>query len=257
MVVVVVAGLLAGTALQWLRTPNSAEPDRVWRTMVNSRGMPLVFIPEGSFLMGLEGNGYENSQPIHRVTVSAFWMGRYEVTNQQWECFRSQRRPIESRGDKQPATRLLWRDVTAFCAWLGRKEGRHYRLPTEAEWEYAARGGLVQKEFPWGDRSPRGRATFMCLRTTPVGRYKPNGFGLCDMAGNVQEYCSDWYDPDYYQRSPARDPQGPPRPVPGRAWHVVRGGYFHIFEGMQCGHRWSSTADEDDHVYDPDDLNGA
>jgi formylglycine-generating enzyme len=91
----------------------------------------------------------------------------------------------------------------AFCRWLSRKEGRSYRLPTEAEWEYAARGGLEQRDYPWGNESPLGRAAVVRDSTMPGGSFPPNGYGLFDMAGNVAEWVSDWYEPDYYSHSPS------------------------------------------------------
>ena len=193
--------------------------------MKNSLGMKLVKLPGGTFLMGHPQ--YAGAQPIHEVTLSPFWIGQYEVTNAQIEKYKKRPRPVESPGDNQPVTRVTWEEADGFCKWLSRKEGRVYRLPTEAEWEYAARGGLVQKDYPWGNEDWKGRATFGVLETTPVGSHAPNGFGLYDMLGNVNEYVSDWLDDNYYARSPAKDPKGPARGV----FRMNRGGSFTHWEG--------------------------
>lgn len=150
------------------------------------------------------------------------------------------------QGDDHPVVNVTWADAVAFCDWLGKKEGKHYRLPTEAEWEYACRAGTTTrynfgddpedlaknantydascaKVFPewakWAIRGDDGHPF-----TAPVGSFKPSAFGLYDMHGNVWEWCSDWYGPDYYTKSPLEDPQGPPTGRPrsrrGGGWHV-------------------------------------
>jgi formylglycine-generating enzyme required for sulfatase activity len=142
--------------------------------------------------------------------------------------------------ENHPEVHVAWEDAEAYCKWAGK------RLPTEAEWEYAARGGLAGKPFAWGDAlRPGGKImanTFQgrfpnantkddgWARTSPVGTFPPNGFGLSDMAGNVWQWCADWYRPDYYASSPARNPQGPADSLdpqePGIPKRVQRGGSF-------------------------------
>jgi formylglycine-generating enzyme required for sulfatase activity len=194
------------------------------RTLTNSLGMRLVHLASGSFLMGNATN-LAGSGPVHRVRLSEFWIGQCEVTNAQFERFRKRRRPPESQADNQPVMYVTWHDAVQYCDWLSRKERRHYRLPTEAEWEYAARGGLEQKDYPWGDAPAQGRAAVGLLQTRPVGSYPPNGFGLYDVAGNVDEWMLDWYDEQYYRRSPPVDPQGPSEP-PKIKTMVIRGCSF-------------------------------
>ncbi len=107
---------------------------------------------------------------------------------------------------------VSWHDAVRYCEWLSQQTGRHFRLPTEAEWECAARGGLEQKQFPWGDDPPQSLPNYATRWQTgpePVAQYAPNAFGLYDIGDNVHEWCSDWYDPNYYAISPDRNPQGP------------------------------------------------
>jgi formylglycine-generating enzyme required for sulfatase activity len=225
------AGLTGVAFVAMSRRPEVRTPDHSqWQRTSNSLGMRLEYIPPGTFSMGSD-KGFD-AVPVHTVKISGFWMAEHEVTNQQWEQFRKRKRPVEARGDQQPATRLSWDDAAEFCSWLSKKEKKRYRLPTEAEWEYAARGGLKDADWPWGNERASGRATFGKRETTPVGSYPPNGFGLYDMAGNVEEYCSDWYDPEYYHVSPPADPKGPERHLPGKPVKIIRGGMFSLFEGQ-------------------------
>ena len=150
--------------------------------------------------------------------------------------------------ENHPVVHVCWHDAKAYADWAGK------RLPTEAEWEFAARGGLVRKAFVWGDEQPEAGGTFRCnkwqgefphsntkgdgyVRTAPVGSYPPNGYGLYDMAGNVWEWCADWYRPDYYKNGPARNPRGPSEsfdpaePNPKMTKRVQRGGSFLCSDG--------------------------
>ena len=198
--------------------------------------MKLAFIPRGTFRMGRPTA--PNAQPIHNVTLIAFWIGQYEVTNREFALYKKRKLPAESLTPQQPAVSISWHDADQFCKWLSKRESRSYRLPTEAEWEYAARGGLDQKEYPWGDQRPEGRATFMSMTTTPVGKYAPNGYGLYDVAGNAGEWVSDWYGESYYSRSPAINPKGSSKsewdtkPAPKGQWKILRGGSHMLFEGQ-------------------------
>jgi formylglycine-generating enzyme len=179
----------------------------------------LVTIPAGSFLMGCDA-GQDCERPVHRVWVDAFALAATQVTNRDYATFLAATgRPAPPDWGKpqfadplQPVVSVSWSDAIAYCAWLSNAIGQHFRLPSEAEWEYAARGGLEGKLYPWGDAPPQSRPGYaQKWRTGPerVAQEEANGFGLFDMCANVHEWCSDWYDPGYYAASPERNPHGP------------------------------------------------
>jgi formylglycine-generating enzyme required for sulfatase activity len=179
----------------------------------------LVLIPAGWFLMGSEA-GQENERPAHRVWVDAFHLATRQVTNAGYAHFlhatRSHAPPLwddpNFNHPEQPVVAVSWFEAMKYCEWLGGITGRKYRLPTEAQWERAARGGVEGKLFPWGDDSPQSLPNYAERWKTgpePVARSAANGFGLYDVCQNVHEWCSDWYQADYYANSPERNPRGP------------------------------------------------
>lgn len=202
------------------------------RALTNSLGMTFVEIPVGTFRMGREG--FSMAFPVHEVHFRSFWLCTTETTNAQYDLFKKRQRFPESPSPQHPATRVTWNDCVAFCQWLSKKEGRPYRLPTEAEWEYAARGGLDQKDYPWGNQDPAGRACFGQLVSMPVGSFAPNGYGLYDMSGNAMEWVNDWFDDidestgesSYYRNGPRDDPPGPEHGV----WKVERDGSYDMWQ---------------------------
>lgn len=165
----------------------------------------LIAIPASSFAMG--SDEADNERPIHRVSVGAFLIGAFQVTNAEYSRF------IRSTSDSDlPVCSVSWFDAVAYCDWLSGVSGRRFRLPTEAEWECAARGGAEQLRYPWGDDPPESRPDDhrrWLHGPEPVGRGAPNAFGLYDICENVHEWCSDWYDAGYYAVSPEHDPRGP------------------------------------------------
>jgi formylglycine-generating enzyme required for sulfatase activity len=180
----------------------------------------LVLIPGGEFLMG-QDDGRDEERPAHPVTVAPFRLCRFQVTNAQFAEFRK----FAFQCATLPVTSVSWFDAVEFCEWLSRQWGLPVRLPTEAEWEFAARGGLEQKGFPWGDDPPETRdsyATRWRNGPEPVATSAPNGYGLFDMCENVHEWCSDWFDAGYYAVSPRENPAGPAsgtrRASRGGAW---------------------------------------
>jgi formylglycine-generating enzyme len=179
----------------------------------------LAIIPAGSFLMGSE-NGQENEMPRHRVWVDDFGLGKLPITNSEYQIFIAEAHapppfwsdPMFS-DPEQPVVGISWDDATAYCNWMGQKTGKEFRLPTEAEWERAARGGREAALYPWGDEPPweRPYAGYDPKTGGParVGANPPNDFGLHDMSEGVHEWCSDYYDPNYYRYSPEKNPRGP------------------------------------------------
>jgi formylglycine-generating enzyme required for sulfatase activity len=179
----------------------------------------MMIIPPGEFLMGCE-NGSENERPVHRVCLDRFAIARYAITNRLYKVFLSEtsgQAPVGWNDHRfnhpdQPVTSISWFDATAYCTWIAEQTGKAYRLPTEAEWECAARGGMEGKLFTWGDELPEeqpGYAQLWKVGPEPVGQRPPNGFGLYDISENVHEWCSDWFAGGYYQASPRDNPQGP------------------------------------------------
>jgi formylglycine-generating enzyme len=175
-------------------------------------------VPAGAFLMGSD-QGQDDERPVHEVYVDAFLMAIFPVTRAEYERFveatahprpRDWDRPAFTAVDL-PVVGVSWADAAAFCDWWTRS-GDAVRLPTEAEWERAARGDRVGEAYPWGDTIPswipdRGRGPLE--GPWPVTLGEPNRFGLFGIAANVHEWCADWHDRDYYCSSPARNPRGP------------------------------------------------
>jgi len=265
-----------------------------------SMPLELVLIPGGTFQMGDNFNeGYRRELPVHRVTIDSFYMGATEVTNAQYceflnsallkvvngvvyshsdssNCYpycdtsssssysqiaySSGVFSVRTKGGRNmsndPMVMVSWYGAKAFCDQYG------YRLPTEAQWEYAARGGLSSSRFPWGDTISHSHANYESSTsysydvsptrgyhpdwndgtfpyTAPVGSFAPNGYGLYDMAGNVWERCNDWYSSSYYSSSPSNNPTGPSSGTN----HVLRGGNWHLisyecrvaYRGISCG----------------------
>ncbi len=179
----------------------------------------LVEIPEGWFLMGSD-SGQDCELPIHRVWVDTFLFAATQVTNAEYKRYLqatgSQPPPFwrdpNFNHPQPPVTGVSWFEGDGYCRWLTSQTGHAYRLPTEAEWERAARGNLEQNNFPWGNEGPQSLSDYASRWQTgpePVGRYAPNVFGLYNICDNVHEWCSDWYDPNYYAVSPERNPRGP------------------------------------------------
>lgn len=185
--------------------------------------MRFVLIPAGSFMMGCSAGDaecYPEEKPAHRVTISkAFEIGRYQVTQAEFEAA-MQKNPSAFQGASLPVESVSWEDAQSFCEGLNqKKDGYRYRLPTEAEWEYAARGGNMSSRYGTLDQVSWYRDNSGGT-THPVGEKLPNAFGLYDTLGNVWEWVQDWYSADYYSHSPGSDPSGPA----SGEYRVLRGG---------------------------------
>jgi len=200
-------------------------------TALPPRAVP---VPAGTFLMG-SPDGRPDEQPVHEVAVGSLAMAVTPVTRAQYAPFVREGAPPPPQWDApdfaapdQPVVAVTWFEAVAFAEWLSRRDGRPWRLPTEAEWERAARGGLEQAATSWGPRLPPGEVPEGPLRAPwPVGRGTANGYGLLDMGTIVHEWCSDWYAPAYYAESPRDAPRGPEegerRASRGGSWrHHVR-----------------------------------
>lgn len=237
----------------------------------------MALIPAGEFLMG-SGDGDEDERPAHRVHLGDFLIAVHAVTHAEYAhfvretghrppaiyelplvvtiggrdregAFRSAAQPYVWPDSAAPAnlldhpvTLVRWNDAVAYCAWLSGASGRIVRLPTEAEWEKAARGGLSGKRYPWGDRLERDMANFLTdpsakssQGTTQCRTYPPNAYGLFDMVGNVWEWVHDWYDPNYYAASPLHSPYGPREGT----LRLMRGGSWVAADVrmLSCSHR--------------------
>lgn len=187
-----------------------------------------ALIPGGCFLMGSD-SGRDEERPAHRVWIRDFEMAVFQVRNRDYAVFLeatahpappSWHDPDFNHPD-QPVVAVSWIEAVQYCQWLSSVTGRHYRLPTEAEWERAARGGFEQRAYPWGGEAPDdwppyvrrwgrvGERDADIRGPLPVGQDVPNPYGLFDVSENVHEWCSDWFSRDYYARSPEHDPQGP------------------------------------------------
>lgn len=203
-------------------------------------GMEFVLVKGGCYRMGnaFEG-GYKDEKPVHPVCVGDFYLGEFPVTQGQWRAVMGNNPSQFRKGDAYPVENVSWNDVQAFIRKLNGMTGKKYRLPTEAEWEYAARsGGKNEKwsgtsaesalgEFAWYDRNSGNE-------THPVGLKKPNGLGLYDMSGNVWEWVNDWYKVDYYESSPRDNPQGPPA---GDRKVLRGGGWISIAANVRAARR--------------------
>jgi len=228
----------------------------------------LVLVPASAFRMGDNfGDGESRERPVHLVELDAYYIGKHEVTNGQWRKFRddpgyddpkfwpggrvvpkdqdSYWKQANNHGggtpdsDPYPVIGVNWDSATAFCNWVSAKTGKTYRLPTEAEWEKAARG-VDQRRYPWGNSIDPSYANFVYAQkfdtVREVGFYdgsqrgqlkthsNASPYGAFDMAGNVMEWCQDWYSRDYYSVSPRKNPKGPQT----GAYKVVRGGSFFL-----------------------------
>ncbi|MCH8830375.1 MAG: formylglycine-generating enzyme family protein [Planctomycetes bacterium] len=249
-------GCLAAVLVPGLLSPVSAgEQKSAAKTKVvtNSIGMKLALIPAGKFVMGSSRSEPERktAEFLHEVAITEpFHIGVYEVTQREYaKVFGGKRAAYFTKprggGLDHPVENILWKDAVAFCTRLSqlpaeRRAGRTYRLPTEAEWEYACRAGsktpfhfgasLSSKQANFNGIYPYGKAAKgpYLRKTAQVGSYKPNAFGLYDMHGNVSEWCADFYDKNYYRDSPEKNPLGPPEGVLptgfGNYYLVVRGG---------------------------------
>ncbi len=272
-----------GTSLDTVAISSGVQSPSTYTALNPNQNSPacsycpeMVLVQGGSFQMG-RADGEVDEKPVHRVSVSSFSMGKTEITVAQFRAFiydkgystdsdkgrwswvwsgskYEKKNGVNWKFDAEgnirskseythPVIHVSWNDATAYCGWLSRKTGKTYRLPTEAEWEYAAGNGSKHTKFSWGNGDPEGKKGgnvadentkekinwadyFKGYRggyvyTAPVGSYDPNDFGLYDMTGNVWEWCSDWYNKDYYSVSSSQNPRGLHRALTARSAAAV------------------------------------
>jgi formylglycine-generating enzyme required for sulfatase activity len=235
------------------RSEKSTRSVKTWKEPVT--GLEFIWVPGGCYLMGSpkdEKDRSEDEGPVHEVCVDGFWMSKTAVTNRQFRQFHKEHDSRDCHGhslngDSQPAVFVSWRDANNFSQWLTGQNGGQYnfRLPTEAEWEYAARAGSDTSRY-WGEDTSRAciyenvadytaekqlglKPVHECddgyAATAPVGSFQPNAFGLYDMLGNVLQWCADVYGVDSYVRHDRNNPQitdesmGQSRVIRGGSWH--------------------------------------
>ena len=191
--------------------------------------------------------GQDNERPVHRVWVDAFLFAACQVTNADYARFLRETASLAPpfwndpnfSHPHQPVAGVSWFEAVRYCDWLKSRTGRPFRLPTEAEWERAARGHREASLYPWGDTPPESLPGYAGLWKTgpePVGQAEPNDFGLYNMCDNVHEWCGDWYAADYYAVSPDRNPRGPET----GARRASRGGSWrHHIKMTRCAARSS------------------
>ena len=256
-----VAGLLTACEKSSSTAPNENKPAGAGTdakgggsqpVLISTKsGVEMVYLPGGEFIMGND-RGNPDEAPAHKVKLSPFLMDKFEVTHEQFAKAQLPNPSHWQDNPQKPVERVRWRDAKRYCNERSLLEGlkpcynektvdwdcdysaNGYRLPTEAEWEYACRAG-TEGPYDFGRADKLRQYAWMAensdQKTHPVGQKKPNGFGICDLYGNVSEWCEDVYSPTYYKESPAVDPHGPPNPGKD-VKRVIRGG------------SWQSSADQ-------------
>lgn len=240
-------GVYAGLAKLEIVINSASEPVQTVKPKVSSSsssdpytGMQFVYVDPGCFQMGSH-NGASDEKP-HRVCLTqGYYLGKYEVTQAQWQQVMGNN-PSHFKSSNKPVEQVSWDDVQDFIRKLNRQTGLHYRLPTEAEWEYACRSGGKDQNYCGGNNA--GRVAWYDdnsgSKTHTVGQKQANGLGLYDMSGNVLEWVQDWYDGDYYSNSPSNNPKGPS----GGSRRVYRGGsWLSNVSGVRSALRFSLSPD--------------
>ena len=211
-----------GLKPQW-----SAEVTPKQKQVLEKLVTNMVKVEGGTFTMGATSeqgsDAYSNEEPTHKVSLSDFYIGKYEVTQEEWEAVMG-KNPSHFNGSNRPVEQVSWNDCRDFITRLNRLTGLNFSLPTEAQWEYAARGGNKSKGYKYSGSNTIGDVAWYTnnssSKTHDVGTKAPNELGIYDMSGNVWEWCKDWYDSSYYSTSPSANPTGPS----SGSFRVFRGG---------------------------------
>ncbi len=224
-------------------------PNGNWQFTIAAKSWNFILVEGGTFRMG-SNDGNSDEKPIHEVAISSFWLSKYQVTQKEWQEVMGSN-PSRFKGNNLPVEQISWHDAIEYCNKRSIKEGLTpcysgsgnnvtcnwnadgYRLPTEAEWEYAARGGNKSKGYKYSGSNRLGDVAWYDSnsgsKTHPVGQKSPNELGIYDMSGNVWEWCWDWYDSSYYNKSPKRDPRG----ATSGQYRLLRGGSW-LFNVINC-----------------------
>jgi len=204
------------------KTAVAVNEEETKKPSVPAPEIEMVYVQGGMFRMG-SNNGSNDEKPVHTVTVEGYYIGKYEVTQKQWREVMGNNPSYFAGCDNCPVESVSWNDVQEFIKKLNDKSGKNYRLPTEAEWEYAARGGVKSNGYTYSGSNTFGDVAWYSSNssnTKQVGRQAPNELGIYDMSGNVWEWCADWYATHYYANSPENNPKNTTK----CSYRVCRGG---------------------------------
>lgn len=211
------------TAKKQTQPMTQARKEQILQNLINN----MVYVEGGTFTMGATpeqgSDASYGEKPTHQVTLSSFSIGKYEVTQEEWQAVMGSN-PSQFKGAKRPVEIVSWNDCQEFIRKLNQMTGKHFRLPTEAEWEYAARGGKRSNGYKYAGSNSLGNVAWYRdnsgSKTHPVGQKSPNELGLYDMSGNVWEWCQDWYGSysSNAQRNPAGATSGSNRVNRGGSW---------------------------------------
>ncbi|MBO7724073.1 MAG: SUMF1/EgtB/PvdO family nonheme iron enzyme [Paludibacteraceae bacterium] len=213
-------------------------------TLPTGQSFTMIYVEGGSFVMGCtseQSDCISDERPAHRVTVNSYYIGETEVTQELWSAVMG-RNPSYYTGSQRPVEQVSWNDCQKFINKLNQLTGRKFRLPTEAEWEYAARGGKKSKAYKYSGSNTLDNVAWYTNnsgnQTHNVKTKFPNELGIYDMSGNVREWCQDWYGSGYYANSPQANPTGPSSGF----YRVLRGGSWLSFaQNCRVARRSSNT----------------
>ena len=200
--------------------PNDPHAKAMYHDCVNKRSLILdeifknmILVPSGNFIMGNnDGEARSNEKPAHQITINNYRIGKYPISQKEWRMIMG-KNPSNHDDDNLPIETVSWNDVQQFIQQLNKRTGKKYRLPTEAEWEYAARGGNNKTNYPFSGSNHIDEVAWYEGNSYriihQIGKKRANELGLYDMSGNVWEWCSDWYGENFYANSPKNNPKGP------------------------------------------------